>query len=100
MAKQIIWTLRAQKDKKEILKYWLQRNKSNSYSKKLNQLFKDSIRLLREHPYVGKSADDDSVRIKIVKEHLLIYEVTETSIIILSIWDGRQDPSKLKDILK
>ena len=100
MAKQIIWSLRAQKDKKEILKYWLQRNKSNHYSKKLNQLFKDSIRLLREHPYVGKSTDDDSVRIKIVKEYLLIYEVTETSIIILSIWDGRQDTSKLEDILK
>ena len=100
MAKQIIWTLTAQKDKKEILKYWLQRNKSNRYSKKLNQLFKDSIRLLREHPYVGKSTDDDSVRIKIVKEYLLIYEVTETSIIILLIWDGRQDPSKLEDILK
>jgi addiction module RelE/StbE family toxin len=90
MAKQIIWTLRAQKDKKGILKYWLQHNKSNRYSKKLNQLFKDSIRLLREHPYVGKPTDDDSVRIKIVKEYLLIYEVTETSIIILSIWDGRR----------
>jgi hypothetical protein len=30
----------------------------------------------------------------------LIYEVTETSIHILSVWDGRQDPSKLQDILK
>ena len=100
MAKQIIWSLRAQKDKREIFEYWSRRNKSNRYSKKLNQLFKDSIRLLREHPYIGKSTDDDSVRIKIVKEYLLIYEVTETSINILSIWDGRQDPSKLEDILK
>ena len=51
MAKQIIWSLRAQKDKKEIFKYWSQRNKSNRYSKKLNQLFKDAIQLLREHPF-------------------------------------------------
>lgn len=100
MAKQIIWSLRAQKDKREIFKYWSQRNKSNRYSKKLNQLFKETIQLLREHPYIGKSTDDDSVRIKIVKEYLLIYEVTETSINILSIWDGRQDPSKLADIRK
>ena len=100
MAKQIIWSLRAQKDKKEIFKYWSQRNKSNRYSKKLNQLFKDSIRLLSEHPYIGKSTDVDSVKIKIVKDYLLIYEVTETSINILSIWDGRQNPSKLEDILK
>jgi toxin YoeB len=100
MAKQIIWSLRAQKDKKEIFKYWSQRNKSNRYSNKLNQLFKEAILLLREHPYIGRSTDDALVRIKIVKEYLLIYEVTETSINILSIWDGRQDPSKLEDILK
>lgn len=100
MAKQIIWSLRAQKDKKEIFKYWSQRNKSNRYSKKLNQLFKDSIRLFSEHPYIGKSTDVDSVKIKIVKDYLLIYEVTEISINILSIWDGRQNPSKLEDILK
>lgn len=100
MAKQIIWSLRAQKDKKEIYKYWSERNKSNSYSQKLNQLFKEAIQLLREHPYIGTSTDDDSIRIKIVKDYLLIYEVTATSINILSIWDGRQDPSKLEDILK
>ena len=100
MAKQIIWSLRAQKDKKEIFKYWTQRNKSNHYSKKLNQLFKEAILLLRQHPYIGRPTDDALVRIKIVKEYLLIYEVTETSINILSIWDGRQDPSKLEDILK
>jgi toxin YoeB len=100
MAKQIIWSLRAQKDKREIFKYWSQRNKSNRYSKKLNQLFKEAILLLREHPYIGRSTDDNLIRIKIVKEYLLIYEVKETSIIILSIWDGRQDPTKLDDILK
>lgn len=100
MAKQVIWSLRAQKDKKEILEYWYQRNKSNRYSLKLNQLFKEAIQLLREHPYIGRATDDTTVRIKIVKEYLLIYEVTETSINILSIWDGRQDPSKLEDILK
>ena len=100
MAKQIIWSLRAQNDKKEIFKYWTQRNKSNRYSKKLNQLFKEAILLLREHPNIGRPTDDALVRIKIVKEYLLIYEVTETSINILSVWDGRQHPSKLDDILK
>ena len=100
MAKQIIWSLRAQKDKREIFKYWSERNKSNRYSQKLNQLFKEAIQLLREHPYIGRSTDDDSIRIKIVKDYLLIYEITETSINILSVWDGRQDPSKLEEILK
>ena len=100
MAKQIIWSLKAQKDKEEIFKYWSERNKSNRYSKKLNQLFKEAILLLRTHPYIGRPTDDAPVRIKIVKEYLLIYEVTETSINILSICDGRQNPTKLEDILK
>jgi addiction module RelE/StbE family toxin len=100
MAKQIIWSLRAQNDKKEIFKYWAQRNKSTRYSKKLNQLFKEAILLLREHPYIGRPTDDAPIRIKIVKEYLLIYEVTETSINILSIWDGCQHPSKLDNIFK
>ena len=100
MAKQIIWSLRAQKEKREILKYWSQRNKSNRYSKKLNQLFKESIKLILEHPQIGKLTDSPFVRIKIIKEYLMIYEVSETSISILSIWDGRQDPAKLDDILK
>ena len=100
MAKQIIWTTGAQKDKNEIFKYWYERNKSNRYSQKLNQLFKEAIQLIREHPSIGRPTDDDSLRIKIVKDYLLIYEVTETSINILSIWDGRQDPAKLDDMLK
>lgn len=57
MAKQIIWSLRAQKDKKEIFKYWLQHNKSNRYNKKLNQLFKEAVQLLKEYPYIGKTTD-------------------------------------------
>ena len=100
MARQIIWSLRAQKDKREIFKYWSERNKSNLYSQKLNLLFKEAIELLREHPRIGRPTDEESIRIKIVKDYLLIYEVTETSINILSVWDGRQDPSKLEEILK
>lgn len=66
---------------------------------KTKSAFQRCIQLLREHLYMGRSTDDE-VRIIIVKKYLLIYEVTEVSINILSIWDGRQDHSKLEDILK
>ena len=39
MAKQVIWSILAHNDRLEILDYWIKRNKSNSYSKKLNQIF-------------------------------------------------------------
>ena len=96
MAKQVVWSLRAQTDRKEILTYWLLRNKSNSYGKKLNQLFKESIKIIVDFPQIGKLTDDTNTRIKIVKDYLIIYEETETQILILTIWDSRQDPNKLR----
>ncbi len=100
MAKQVIWSLRAQSDKKEILDYWRQRNKSNTYSKKLNELFKESIKIILDFPQIGKVTDDTKARIKIVRDYLIIYEETETQIFILTIWDSRQDPEKLEKILR
>jgi toxin YoeB len=100
MAKQVIWSLKAQNDKKVILNYWRQRNKSNTYSKKLNELFKESIRIILDFQQIGKVTDDTKARIKIVRDYLIIYEETETQIFILTIWDSRQDPDKLKKILE
>lgn len=99
MAKKLIWSVRAQNDKKEILNYWRNRNKSNAYSKKLNELFKESVKFILDFPQIGKTTDDPKARIKIVKDYLIIYEETETQISILTIWDSRQNPDKLKEIL-
>lgn len=43
MAREIIWTKRAQNDRYSIFNYWNKRNKSKSYSQKLNNLFISSI---------------------------------------------------------
>lgn len=99
MAKQVVWSLRAQKERKEILEYWRLRNKSSTYSKKLNQLFKESVKIITDFPQIGKSTDDVKARIKIVRDYLIIYEETETQILILTISDSRQDPDKLENIL-
>ena len=100
MVKQVVWSLRAQKDRKEILDYWRLRNKSNAYSKKLSQLFKDSVQIIKDFPQIGKLTDDPNTRIKTVRDYLIFYEETGTQILILTIWDSRQDPDKLKEILK
>jgi addiction module RelE/StbE family toxin len=96
MAKQVVWSLRAQAERKQILEYWRHRNKSKTYSKKLNQLFKESVKIISDFPQIGKLTDDSNTRVKIVKDYLIIYEETETRIFILTIWDSRQDPDKLK----
>lgn len=100
MAKQIIWSRRAQNDRKEIFKYWNKRNKSSTYSKKLNALFKEAVKLISQYPEIGKPTDDKNARIKIVKDYLIIYEVNDKDqLLILTIWDSRQSSLRLKKIL-
>lgn len=100
MVKRVIWSQRAQDDRKQILEYWRNRNKSNRYSKKLDSKFREALNLIRNHPQIGKHTDDQKARIKIVKDYLLIYEETKDSIILLTIWDSRQGPKKLEKTLK
>ena len=94
MVKQIIWSQRAQADRKQILEYWRNRNKSNTYSKNLDKRFREALNIIRDYPQIGKQTDDQKARIKIVRDYLLIYEETKDSIILLTIWDSRQDPQK------
>ncbi len=100
MAKSVIWSLRAQDDRKKILDYWRQRNKSNTYSKKLNLLFKEAVNTIRDFPQMGRQTDDKNTRIKVVRDYLIIYEESDNSIYILTIWDARQDPTQLEKIIR
>ena len=99
MAKQIVWSFRAQSDRKNILQYWRERNNSSTYSKKLNKLFIQAIRRISEFPQIGKITNYPAVRVKVVKEYLIVYEESDTHLAILSIWDTRQDPEKLDKVL-
>jgi len=43
MLKKINWSSKAKRDRSNILAYWIERNKSESYSAKLNQLFSKAV---------------------------------------------------------
>jgi toxin YoeB len=93
----INWTERANFERKEILEYWINQNKSKTYSVKLNKLFIDAIRKIASSPEIGRKTDfDENVRLKIVRDYLLFYEYDEKQIKILSVWDGNRDQRKLE----
>ncbi|MFN7705261.1 MAG: type II toxin-antitoxin system RelE/ParE family toxin [Chryseotalea sp.] len=100
MVEKIIWSLKAQEDRKQILNYWINRNKSTNYSIKLDHKFRDALNLIKDHPQIGKSTNLKNVRIKIVTDYLMVYEIKENTILLLAIWDSRQDPRKLKKIVR
>jgi toxin YoeB len=91
MAKKIIWSLRARNDRKNIFKYWNQRNRSNRYSIKLNSLFKEALIFVSNHPKIGKLTDKENIRIKIVRDYLIFYEEFEKEIHILTIVSSYQN---------
>ena len=98
MAKQIIWSLQAQDDRKQILSYWNNRNQSTTYSKKLHQLFKEALTLVSQFSQIGRQTDEENVRIKLVKDYLIVYEDSSENIYVLKIWDGRRNPEKFNKL--
>lgn len=94
--KEIKWSLRALYDKLEILEYWIDRNKSKSYSEKLNRLFDESLSFLVKHPKSGKPTDYKGIRVKIVRSYLLFYRITDEYIVVVRVWDSRDEKVKPK----
>lgn len=96
MARQIIWTTPAERDRKEILSYWLERNGSPIYSLKLFERFRIATRTILSHPFIGRPTDIEGIRVLLVEEYLLFYEVFADSIVVHHVWDARRNLKELK----
>jgi len=57
-------------------------------------LIKDTLKLISRYPFIGKPSNREDIRVKVLKNYLIIYQITPTEIIVLSIWDNRQNPEK------
>ena len=100
MPKRIIWSPLAERNLEEVLSYWTKRNQSSSYSLKLSNLLFDSVELLSQYPMLRKSTNLERVRLKVVRDFYIVYEVHENEIQIHAIWDTRQNPIKLSKLLR
>jgi len=93
----IVWTRRAEEELISVLKYYNQRNQSNKYSLKILSDIERKSNLLISYPEIGRIADNKKSRVIVFEYFLLFYEVLQTSIVVLSFWDSRQDPDKRID---
>lgn len=101
MAKRTVaWTKTADIQFVGILEYWVKRNKSNIYSKKLVRLVSDRTKQIARTPFIGKSTDFKDIKVASMGNFSIFYKVTDDQIIITAFWDNRQDPKKLLKILK
>lgn len=96
MAKEIEWTRSSILDRLEIYRYWIENNKSETYSKKLETLFNQASRLIAEFPKIGTETDFPDLRVKIIRSYKLFYLDQPDKIQIVRVWDTRQNPGNLK----
>lgn len=101
MAKRkVIWTRTADVQFVGILEYWLNRNKSNTYPKKLLKLVSKRTNQIAEQPFIFKLTDFNDTRVASLGNFSIYYKCYEKEIIITAFWDNRQNPKKLLKILE
>ena len=96
MAKKIEWTQTSIQDRFTIYHFWIDNNKSDSYSKKLEILFNEAAKLISEFPEIGTETDYPNLRVKVIKSYKLFYINEVDKIQIVRLWDSRQNPSDLE----
>lgn len=91
-ARKIVWTSSAIESRKSIFLFWTKRNKSDSYSKKLNILFQESLQQVVMFPDSSIKSNNSNTRLKVASHFEIIYSFSKTKIFVLDIWDTRQNP--------
>ncbi len=95
VSREVRWTNRAIKDKLLIYEYWAERNQSLEYPKKLEQLINEALNIIALFPNSGRRTDIEGIRVKTVRDYQIFYRISELAIIVITIWDTRQNPKKL-----
>jgi len=101
MAKRnVVWTETAARQRREILKYWVQRNGTTTYAEKLLKLTAAQIKVIQDNPKLFKKADFPDTYVSALGHFSIFYKFTKNLLIVTAYWDNRQDPKKLLDILR
>lgn len=96
MAKRkIVWTETAAKQRREILKYWTERNKSTTFAEKLIEITAVHLKVISKNPEAFKETEINEVRESAMGHFSLFYKITPDQIIVIAFWDNRQEPKKL-----
>ncbi|MGM0581726.1 MAG: type II toxin-antitoxin system RelE/ParE family toxin [Bacteroidota bacterium] len=99
MAKKVIWTDTAKTQRKDILEFWFRRTGNKKYSVKISKFIRRKVKHLSKYNHLGKPTDYHNIRVISDGNFSIFYKLTGTKLIIASVWDNRQDPTKIKKYL-
>jgi plasmid stabilization system protein ParE len=99
--RKIIWTKTAALQRREILKYWTERNGNTKYAEQLIQITSSHIKVISNSPNSFKQTEIKSIHESAMGHFSIYYKITADQIIVLAFWDNRQSAKKLlKAIVK
>lgn len=78
----IFWANTALKQRNYTFEYWNERNKSTTYSKKLNSSIKERTNILKTNPELGKKTEFNNTRVISLGHYSILYQKFNSKIII------------------
>lgn len=100
MVVKIIWTKTAIIQRRKILSYWKERNKSAIYPKKLLVEISQRVQFLVNNPECYIKTEFPDIRVSTLGHYNIFYKITSTELIVVAFWDNRRNPKALSKILK
>jgi len=99
MAKKVIWSRNADRIFVKILEFYIERNGSKTYSRRLNDEILSLIAILSKQPFLGIKTDKKDIRILIKSHFKIFYQIDNEMLINHLVWDCRQNQESLNTIL-
>jgi plasmid stabilization system protein ParE len=93
--RELIWSAQSKIELFEIMNFYRKRNGNATYSLEFYTRIEKSLELCRTFAFIGKKTKIENVRAIIVDDFLIFYEVTDTEIIVLTIWNSKRNPENL-----
>jgi len=93
--REVVWTRNSEIQLQEILEFFTARNRNEKYSLKLYKKFKSELNLATQNPEIGIKTKLDRIKGLIVGDYILFYEILKDKIMVLKVWDCKQNPEKL-----
>ena len=92
MAEKIVLSLKAEKNRYDILKYYFDETGSNKIPLQIFNQLDNAFETISIFPNSGKIINKKGYHVFVTKHYNIIYRINIDSIEILHIWDSRQNP--------
>ncbi len=96
----IVWTATADKQLQHILDYWLNRNKSAEYPNKILRLVDEYVEHILNRPDSFRITEYSNTRVCVMGTFNIYFKKIHNVIFITCFWDNRQNPKRLRKIIR